>query len=128
MAKTVFGMPGLGDKSKGGDAVAPGGSPGSKTGEGLPQKSGEQAGEPKRTTKPAANPTPMKPAAPKPTAPKPSTDKAPAAKPVQAPMAKPAAPVSAKPAGGGGGGGKTMFGMPAMKMPGAPGGAPTWVY
>lgn len=101
MAKTVFGMPGAGEKSKGGDAVAPGGAPGAKSSAGLPQKSGkepQQAEEKQGTIKQAAMAKPEEPAK----------------KPSKAPMAVPstAKPVTPKPAGG-----KTMFGMPAMKLP-----------
>jgi hypothetical protein len=140
MAKTVFGIPGIGEKSRetAGDAVAPGGTPGAKTREQLPQKSGKE--EPSPSSDPIA--APEKPKAPekseaaqpevakseaaKPEVPnKPETPKSAGspmmAKPVAPPMAKPATP--AKPAAQGAAGGKTMFGMPALKLPEAPGGA-----
>jgi hypothetical protein len=101
MVKTVFGMPGAGDKSKGGDAVAPGGAPGATGGTGLPQKSGKespQTEEQKETLKQRVV----------------KQQQDPEKKPSKAPMAVPtmAKPASKKPAGG-----KTVFGMPAMKLP-----------
>lgn len=91
MAKTVFGMPGAGKEQKGGDAVAPQGTPGAQSGQALPQKKGEEK-------------------------------KVPKAPPIAAPMAKPAPKTDggqASPKSGppGPSGNKTMFGMPAMKLP-----------
>lgn len=104
MAKTVFGMPGAGKQNAGGgDAVAPDGSPGAEQrGGGLPQKSGME--KLKQPSKPTAKPLVAAPP----------------------PLAKPSSPPAAAspgkkevPAGG-----KTMFGMPAMKLPVQPGSAP----
>lgn len=113
MAKTVFGMPGVGkQKTGGGDAVAPEGSPGAKPGGsgGLPQKSGKE--QPR---------SPLKPAQPQGAASEPEK------KPSVPPLAKPSSPPqAASPPGAKGppAGGKTMFGMPAIKLPGQPGGPP----
>jgi hypothetical protein len=141
MAKTVFGVPGIGDKSRetAGDAVAPGGTPGAQPREKMPQKSGKELSPPSGAEAAA----PDKPEVPKPAVPtvKPEAPKTPAptdtpeatkpaggpvmAKPMAPPMAKPASPAKA-PAPGAGGGNKTMFGMPAMKLPEQqPGRAPT---
>ncbi|MCP4198263.1 MAG: hypothetical protein GY762_14020 [Proteobacteria bacterium] len=140
MAKTVFGVPGIGDKSRetAGDAVAPGGTPGAQPREKMPQKSGKELSSPSSAEVAA----PDKPETPKPVAPtdKPEVPKTPApidtpeakkpaggpvmAKPMAPPMAKPASPAKAPVPGAGGG--KTMFGMPAMKLPEQqPGRAPT---
>ncbi len=123
MAKTVFGMPGVGKKIEGGDAIAPGGTPGAKQKGALPQKSGKETSTPEKeppreTSKPLA--AESKPSMPKPAA-------APMAKPAAAPMAKPAAAPTPKPAAAKSkaGNAKTMFGMPAMKLPSTPGGSPT---
>lgn len=98
MAKTVFGMPGAGKEQKGGDAVAPQGTPGAQSGQALPQKKGEEK-------------------------------KVPKAPPIAAPMAKPAPKTDggqASPKSGppGPSGNKTMFGMPAMKLPVQQGASP----
>lgn len=111
MAKTVFGMPGAGKQDAGGgDAVAPDGSPGAQQGGGgLPQKSGKE--KPKLPLKP--NPKPV-------VAPKPQSKSS-----APPPLAKPSSPPAAAPGRQGmPGGGKTMFGMPAMKLPGQPQSAP----
>ncbi len=121
MAKTVFGMPGINrGKSSGGDAVAPGGAPGAKTGGSLPQKEGKDQGdapEPEKPkTKEASTPETPSPKPP-PLAKSPAMAK-PAAPAIAKPVIKPSsgAPAAAKP----GGGAKTMFGMPAMKLPQQP--------
>ncbi|MFO8072400.1 MAG: hypothetical protein R6V85_11050, partial [Polyangia bacterium] len=72
MAKTQFGMPGVGSKKedKGEGPKAPEGTPGAKSGGSLPQKpSGEKPAEPKPA---APKPAQPKPAAPKPAQPKPA--------------------------------------------------------
>ena len=107
MAKTVFGMPGIGNK-KPGDATAPDKRPGATADTGPAENSGQgsQGGTSKGTT------------------PSKSVKKGPVmAKPVSAPMAK---PMSAKPSQSAkpDAGAKTMFGMPAMKLP-AGGALPT---
>ncbi len=132
MAKTVFGVPGIGDKSRktAGDAVAPGGTTGVQPREKLPQKAGKESPSstgdklpapvlPDVSAKPEGAVKPETPAQPE--APKPAGGPM-MAKPVTPPMAKPAAAApAAKPAAPGGGGAKTMFGMPALKLPEAPG-------
>lgn len=120
MAKTVFGVPGIGDKSRetAGDAVAPGGTPGAQPREKMPQKSGKEQAPPS-SAEVAAPDKPESPKTPAPTASTEATKPAGGpvmAKPMAPPMAKPAAPAEA-PGSGAGGGNKTMFGMPAMKLP-----------
>ena len=120
MAKTVFGVPGIGDKSRetAGDAVAPGGTPGAQPREKMPQKSGKELSPPSGAEAAAPNkPEVPKPAAPTgtPEATKPAGGPV-MAKPMAPPMATPAAPAKA-PGPSGAGGGKTVFGMPAMKLP-----------
>jgi hypothetical protein len=115
MVKTVFGIPGIGEKARetAGDAVAPGGTPGAQRREKLPQKSGEDVSSPSRDTQ--ATPDKTEPARP-PVAHKPEAPAKPEmAKPVAPPLAKPAPP--SMPPIPGAAGGKTVFGMPAMKLP-----------
>lgn len=112
MAKTVFGVPGVGKKPEGGGgAVAPGGTPGAKSSGGLPQKSGMQSLS-KEKLAPKTAPV----SSPKPVAAKPKTPQM--AKPMAVPVAKPVA--GAAPKGGAPAEGKTVFGMPAMKLPSTP--------
>ena len=70
MAKTVFGMPGVGDKAKGGDAIAPEGAPGAKSNKDLPQKAGNEPLSQRPAMKPEAEPKPAQ-AKPKPAQAKP---------------------------------------------------------
>ena len=60
MAKTVFGVPGIGDKSREttGDAVAPGGTPGAQSRVELPQKGGKETGPKLPQPKSPASPEP----------------------------------------------------------------------
>ena len=82
MAKTVFGVPGVGKKPEGGGgAVAPGGTPGAKSTGGLPQKPGKAPAQGGAKAAPVAKPAP---AAAKPKAPQ-------MAKPMAVPVAKPVA-------------------------------------
>ncbi|MCP4604081.1 MAG: hypothetical protein GY847_26760 [Proteobacteria bacterium] len=105
MAKTVFGMPGVGNELEGGgDVVAPGGAPGAKQKGELPQKSGKETPTPEKETMEESS--------------------KPSAKQSDPPLVKPAAVPAANPPGGQAGDGKTMFGMPAMKLPLTPGASP----
>ncbi len=107
MAKTVFGMPGAGKEQKGGDAVAPQGTPGAKTGQALPQKTGKDTpeGDPEGAQ---GEDKPLK-----------AQSDAPMVKPAPRAKVKPA-PQGAVVQGASPDGNKTMFGMPAMKLPQQP--------
>ena len=118
MGKTVFGIPGINEKGKGGGAVAPGGtgpggapgqsaSDGKNSGEGEPEKQGSRDTQPKADEQSVAKPQPAQPKTGEPAVAKP--------KPAQSPTTG-GSPMK--------GAGKTVFGMPAMKVPGQPGGAP----
>ena len=106
MGKTMFGIPGVNEKSQTGGAIAPKGTPGGGTGTGNRGASGgmSQSRPQQRQSKPPEKAPMAKPAM---------------AKPVPASGAnmaqKPASPQKSV-------GSKTMFGMPAMSMP-AKGGA-----
>ncbi len=104
MAKTVFGMPGLGNKAPG-DAKKPSGTAGDQSGGAPSQQSNPNSKGAASSTTGAKGPA--------------------MAKPVNTPMAKPAAAKPA-PADTSEGSAKTMFGMPAMKLPkqNAPAAAP----
>ena len=120
MAKTVFGVPGVGNKTEGGGgAIAPGGLPGAKSGGGLPQKSGKDlspgAGVTPKTSPVATTPRPSKPVSTQANVPK-------MAKPMGVPVAKPV--VKPPSPGGAVAEGKTVFGMPAMKLPETPASQP----
>ena len=105
MAKTVFGMPGVGNKPK----------EEGKPNTGAP--TGNQGGGSRQMRQPANRPA-AKPAMAKPAMAKPAM-----ARPVNTPMARPSTPAPGAGSGAGapGGGVKTVFGMPAMKLPGGNG-------
>ncbi|MDJ0761373.1 MAG: hypothetical protein QNJ97_00170 [Myxococcota bacterium] len=108
MAKTVFGMPGVGKAPEGsGDAVAPEGTPGATSTTGLPQKSGKEPA--KRDTRPMKKPE-FPSDKPPSAAQQQDPEKPKMAVPVAKPAAQPGAPANPD-------AGKTVFGMPAMKLP-----------
>ncbi len=124
MAKTVFGMPSIGKKSQAEDSPNAGvqtGSQGSQM-----QRNGQTGNRP--AAKPAtAKPATAKPATAKPATAKPAMAKPAMAKPVSTPMAKPTSPTQGGGAAPGapGGAARTVFGMPAVKLPGGNGPAQT---